>query len=209
MTPQEWLACEDPRKLLVWVRATASDRKLRLFVCAFWRWHSMRRGESRGGTDPEMSRALDYAERWSENGEPARASAPMFSIPLRWHPLFARNAFDAAGWTIRGSAAFGREWVGEEDQEQQVLLLREVFGNPFRPVTLDRAWRTPDVLALAGAAYEERALPAGTLEPERLALLADALEEAGCDRAEVLSHLRSEGPHVRACWALDLALGKS
>ena len=55
---------------------------------------------------------------------------------------------------------------------------------------------------------EGRALPSGTLEPERLALLADALEDAGCDSAEVLGHLRGPGPHVRGCWALDLCLGR-
>jgi hypothetical protein len=45
-------------------------------------------------------------------------------------------------------------------------------------------------------------------DPQRLAVLADALEEAGCNDAEILTHLRSPGPHVRGCWALDLILGK-
>jgi hypothetical protein len=87
-------------------------------------------------------------------------------------------------------------------------LLHEVFGDPFRPVTPDPSWRTPDVLALAQATYQERALPAGTLEPARLLLLADALEDAGCTKAEILDHLRSDGPHVRGCWAVDVCLGK-
>ena len=78
------------------------------------------------------------------------------------------------------------------------MLVRDLFGNPFRPVRLDPAWRTPDVLQLAQAAYEHRALPAGTLEAERLLLLADALEDAGCTNTDLLDHLRSEGPHVRA-----------
>jgi hypothetical protein len=64
------------------------------------------------------------------------------------------------------------------------------------------------VRTLARAAYEERILPAGTLDPARLALLADALEDAGCDHDDLLSHLRSPGPHVRGCWALNLVLGK-
>jgi hypothetical protein len=64
-------------------------------------------------------------------------------------------------------------------------------------------------LALAAqAAYEQPELPAGTLGTTRLVVLADALEEAGCDRAELLSHLRGPGPHVRGCWAVDLLLGK-
>jgi hypothetical protein len=65
------------------------------------------------------------------------------------------------------------------------------------------------VLNLARSAYEERTLPAGALDAGRLAVLADALEEAGCDDAEVLAHLRGPGPHVRGCFALDWVLGKS
>jgi hypothetical protein len=61
---------------------------------------------------------------------------------------------------------------------------------------------------LAQAAYEQRELPAGTLDVARLAVLADALEEAGHDQVDVLGHLRGPGPHVRGCWAVDLLLGK-
>ena len=63
-------------------------------------------------------------------------------------------------------------------------------------------------MALAQATYEQRELPAGTLEPARLAILADALEDAGCDQADLLAHLRGPGPHVRGCWSVDLVLGK-
>jgi hypothetical protein len=98
--------------------------------------------------------------------------------------------------------------AGSSERERQTSLLRDVFGNPFRPVALDPAWRTADVVALGQAAYEERALPGGTLEPDRLAVLADALEEAGCADEEVLRHLRGPGPHVRGCWAVDLLLDK-
>src|SRR5262249_40384407 len=79
-------------------------------------------------------------------------------------------------------------------------FLRDIFGNPFRPVSLDSAWRTSTAVGLATAAYEERILPAGTLDRDRLAVLADALEGAGCDSADILSHLRGLGPHVRGCW---------
>jgi hypothetical protein len=90
----------------------------------------------------------------------------------------------------------------------QAVLLRDIFGNPFRLVTLDAEWKTPTVLSLAQAAYENRTLPAGTLEPDSLAILADALEDAGCDNADLQGHLRSLGPHVRGCWPVDLLLGK-
>ncbi|MGL4554267.1 MAG: hypothetical protein ACRC33_24145 [Gemmataceae bacterium] len=66
---------------------------------------------------------------------------------------------------------------------------------------------SPDILPLARAACADRLLPAGTLDPARLAVLADALEEAGAS-GDLLAHLRSSGPHVRGCWALDLVLGR-
>jgi hypothetical protein len=97
---------------------------------------------------------------------------------------------------------------GPQERRSECHLVREVFGNPFRPVSLSPTWRTPQVVALAQADYEQRELPAGTLDPARLAVLADALEEAGCDQADLLGHLRGPGPHVRGCWAVDLLLGK-
>jgi hypothetical protein len=87
-------------------------------------------------------------------------------------------------------------------------LLRDLFGNPFRPAALDPAHHNPEMLSLAHAAYEERELPSGHLDPLRLGVLADALEEAGCGDAELLGHLREPGPHVRGCWPLDLLLAK-
>src|SRR5262249_19138340 len=86
------------------------------------------------------------------------------------------------------------EWIA------QAAIVKEVFGNPFRPIALKPAWRTPTVTALATGTYNERVLPAGTLDPDRLAVLADALEDAGCDNEDILSHLRGPGPHVRGCW---------
>jgi hypothetical protein len=90
----------------------------------------------------------------------------------------------------------------------QAALLRDVLGNPFRPVTVSPACLTPQVVALAEAAYDQREMPSGTLDYARLAVLADALEDAGCDQADLLGHLRGPGPHVRGCWAVDLILGK-
>jgi hypothetical protein len=91
---------------------------------------------------------------------------------------------------------------------EQSKVIRDIFGNPFRPIALNPAWLTPTVTTLATSAYNECSLPSGELDTIRLAVLADALEEAGCDNAAILGHLRSPGPHVRGCWALDLVLGK-
>src|SRR5262249_15499717 len=89
----------------------------------------------------------------------------------------------------------------------QAAIIRDIF-NPFRSATLAAACRTSTVLSLAHAAYDERDLPSGHLDPVRLSVLADALEDAGCSEPSILSHLRSPGPHVRGCWAVDLLLGR-
>jgi hypothetical protein len=64
------------------------------------------------------------------------------------------------------------------------------------------------VVGLAQAAYEERELHSGALDPARLSVLADALEEAGCTGPDILNHCRRPGVHVRGCWVVDLLLGK-
>jgi hypothetical protein len=90
--------------------------------------------------------------------------------------------------------------------------MRCIIANPFHPITISPSvltWNDGLVARLAQAAYEERHLPAGTLDNGRLAVLADALDEAGCTDADFLGHLRGPGPHVRGCWPLDLCLGKS
>ncbi len=88
-------------------------------------------------------------------------------------------------------------------------LLRDIFGPlAFRPVTVPPACLTPQVVALAQAAYEERLLPSGHLDTARLAVLADGLQDTGCDDAELLGHLRGGGVHVRGCWGVDAVLGR-
>jgi hypothetical protein len=106
-------------------------------------------------------------------------------------------------------------WVAAREEEQGRVeqerdsrfrvwaadTMRCVVGNPFRPVTLDSSWLTPTVLTLAEGIYAERAL-------DRLPILADALQDAGCESANVLDHCRGPGPHARGCWVVDLVLGK-
>jgi hypothetical protein len=92
-----------------------------------------------------------------------------------------------------------RDVVAEQDM--QCRLLWDIFGNPFRPAAVDPRWRTSTVLALADGIYADRAF-------DRLPILADALEEAGCDSEAILAHCRDDGPHVRGCWVVDLLLGK-
>jgi hypothetical protein len=91
----------------------------------------------------------------------------------------------------------------------QADLFRELVRNPFRPVARGLRWLTVDTQSLGWAAYHARLRPSGHLDNARLAVLSDALEEAGCTDEAILHHLRSPGPHVRGCWVLDLVLGKS
>jgi hypothetical protein len=88
------------------------------------------------------------------------------------------------------------------ERAAQAHLLRDIFGNPFGPVRVDPSWATATVTDLATTIYEERAF-------DRMPILADALEEAGCDNAAILSHCRGPGPHVRGCWVVDLVTGRA
>jgi hypothetical protein len=103
-----------------------------------------------------------------------------------------------------GCADFAADASRFADAAVQCSLLRDVLGNPFRPLALDQTLITGNVTALAESIYADRAF-------ERLPILADALEDAGCDNADILNHCRqpSSTEHVRGCWVVDLVLGKS
>ena len=129
-----------------------------------------------------------------------------------------RDIVDLARTTwhsLRNVAAIGLNFVSPQlfpglrsEAQAQAALLREIAGNPFRPLCLATSWLTPTVGLLARTAYQERIMPGGELDPHRLAVLSDALQEAGAV-GEVLTHLRSPGPHTRGCWALDMVLERA
>ena len=100
------------------------------------------------------------------------------------------------GTSVRSLAAYRDVYEATHSE-----LLRDLFGNPFRPVVLSPSWRTSTLVTLAETIYDERAF-------DRLPILADALEEGGCGSVELLAHCRSPGRHARGCWAVDLVLGK-
>ncbi len=217
MTEADWLGSDDPGRLVAeargWPSASGQPaaRKFRLFACACCRhlWAGL--------TEASGRKAVEAAERFADGAATPRA------MQSAW-----RAAYQAGrkGYTVRGDllaqdcawhdaegAAVGAVQAAAEptsglSPSEAAALVREVFGNPYRPATLSEGSRTAAVLSLAQAAYEERELPSGLLDPARLAVLSDALEEAGCDDAGILTHLRSAGTHVRGCWALDLVLGK-
>ena len=89
----------------------------------------------------------------------------------------------------------------DEARATQGHLLRDIFGNPFRPVTLDPTWRTSTVVALAQACTSRGTSP-------RCRSWRTPFKTPGCDNADILDHCRGPGPHVRGCWVVDLVLGK-
>jgi hypothetical protein len=104
----------------------------------------------------------------------------------------------------RAAEAIGQSGVRTNAVERaiQLVLLRDIFGNTFRPVTFADEWRTDTAVSLARTMYESRDFSA-------MPILADALQDAGCDSDEVLNHCRdTNNTHVRGCWVVDLVLGK-
>lgn len=88
-----------------------------------------------------------------------------------------------------------------DEYAAQADLLRDLFSDQFRPVVPHPEWFTSTVMALARGIYDDGAF-------DRMPILADALQDAGCDSDDVLNHCRGNGPHARGCWVLDLVLGK-
>ena len=185
MTEVEWLAATDPRPLLKFLRGRVSDRKLRLFAAGCWR---RRRGAPARGP---VEWVIRKAERLAD-GAYARQEKD------RGWLLLQTNAYQVAAASGRHLAAL--RGPGRVPPDEQAGLLRDVV-EPFRAAAWDPRWRTADAVGLARGIYEDRAF-------DRLPLLADALLDAGCDRGDILGQCRSDGPHVRGCWVVDLVLGK-
>jgi hypothetical protein len=153
-------------------------------------------GEAQGVSAEAFIRgqvALDLlvrAERFAD-APPARRRNVQLSVA---HGLV--NTADDEG-DRREDQAVGQKQTAEASALAH--LLREQLGNPFEAYPFEPAWRTETVVALATGIDAERAF-------DRMPILADALEEAGCDERAVLDHLRGPGPHARGCWVLDLIL---
>jgi hypothetical protein len=211
MTEAEWLACAEPSPMLSFLKGKASDRKLRLFACACYRrmWDrlhvftrevvatSERLADGLAGEE-DLRVAADGAWDWPGHPSPD-AGWVASALP---HEAAERSARWAASYLGQLHAPSRWREAAEDEALAQCATLKDLVGNPFRPVAIEPARLTESVLALARAIYDARAF-------DRLPLLADALEEAGCDSQEILDHCRSGGEHVRGCWVVDLLLGKS
>jgi hypothetical protein len=225
MTEAEWLNGEYVFPLADYLcrtkrlnRTKAGRRKFRLFACA-----CCRRNWNLFEPDALCAAVVIAAERFADGEVPfseVQVCERKLNIPKHGHEtnvmLAARSLNDTnvlvgaiSAATHLASAASRdpvlpkeatRLWSNE--LAQAAHQFRCIFGNPFRPVTFDPAWRTSDVVLLAQGIYDERAF-------DRMPFLADALQDAGCDNADILAHCRDAStPHARGCWVVDLVLGK-
>jgi hypothetical protein len=190
---------------------TASKRKLRLFACACCRriWHLL--------TDPRLRHAVEVAARFADGQATDEERAAAWSVATAIEPpavysasrataarAYARYVAAAAtaGYANDAAASAIADYAATP-KDVQCELLRDIFGNPFRPLVLDSAWlHNGGVRELAQAIYDNHRLG-------DLPLLADALLEVGCTDRDILSHRRSRGEHARGCFAVDLVLGQA
>jgi hypothetical protein len=230
MTEAEWLeGLPDLRAMIDYLynlEPQPSRRKTRLCMVAFCRaiWHVM--------TDERCRHAVEVAERFADDlAAKADLKTAIEALPKKrrdFSALYKTAPIDAACSCATRKEQFLFAALtqvnaltvlalenGSHDPStasaqvrRQTEMIHDIFANPFRPVALIAAQRTPTVVSLAEAAYEERQLPSGELDRSRLAVLADALEDAGCTDVDILGHLRNPGRHVRGCWPLDLILSK-
>src|SRR5262249_49702202 len=230
MTEKEWLRSFEKGKMLLYLKPNATARKLRFFACAFPRQHIGLFQDERSSMALDIAEDFADGKASAEQLASANSMSEFLvdwdTLVPDWegewavHPLAKMaaltcraDAFDAA-WlvpqmisdiTYYGGAdpdfPKSKLEAAEKDLDQFHPLLLDIFGNPFRPVTLERACLTPKVKTLAQAIYDDRAF-------ERMPELADALAEAGCSNQDILSHCRGPGPHVRGCWVVDLVLEK-
>jgi hypothetical protein len=98
-------------------------------------------------------------------------------------------------------AQSARPGTSKGEQKAQVEVFRDIFGNPFRPISAARIPAPPSVVVLARALYQERRF-------HEMPILGDALEEAGCTDSDILAHCRQPSAHVRGCWLLETILQK-
>jgi hypothetical protein len=236
VTEADWLAYTELHSLTqcLFRKFNVSARKMRLFGCACCRpiLHLLKDSRSREAVEV----AECYADGLATRKELATARKAAFAAVTALdaggpsNRLAARAAakcavgnaieagryasreaaaeigltrfFNSGGWSVEHPPGTLPQWEAIVAAErEQIPLFRDIFGNPFRPVQFDPAWRTRTAVTIAQVIYDER-------DFSMLPVLADALEDGGCQNADVLSHCRQTGEHVRGCWVVDLVLGK-
>ena len=228
MTEKEWLESDDFEMMWWFVRKRVSERKLRLVAVDFFTqfscyarggisWSSNRPPGNGTDVDREMRRiwaSIDVAERHADGlATDHELAAVAIENDCRYFGLESMYAY---GWAATSNdvasalASVARAFRGGASRgtdSERCKILREIVGNPFLPADIDPywlIWNDRIVRRFAQSIYDERVY-------DRMPILADALEEAGCADESILQHCRLElelysGPHVRGCWCLDLLL---
>ena len=188
--------------------ANASNRKLRLFLCGWYRHFYWKKA-----TDPRTRRAVEVAELYADSlvtkkeVEAARRAARAAYAELTNSRTFAvlENAIQTThGLPLQAAKGIALAPKPTTVGKVPCALLREVLGEPSGLPPLEPRWLAWDggtVPKLARAIYDGRCFA-------DLPVLADALEEAGCADAAMLNHCRRPGGHWLGCWVIDLLLGK-
>jgi hypothetical protein len=206
MTEQVWLTADSAYPLLIIARERATVRKLRLIAAAYVRWLKTLPGYE------DARPFADLIERYADEPFPSSEeefNQLVYSVPgVTWSLGRTFVPDDRVGQELTQTVFMAECRCGERGasphsaHERIITLLHEIIGNPFRPVAVQPAWLTSTVVELARGIYAERAF-------DRLPILADALQDAGCEDEDILAHCRDGDPHARGCWVVDLVLGKS
>jgi len=228
MTEAEWLSSNDLHAMLFSLRGKINSRKLRLFGVACCRRISHLL------PDPRSRVMVEAAERVADDNNERKSFQACFPGAMEVieqvcgpyngprSQLYRLLTDDKSAcvavfmltWRAEASglvdtavlARYTASCLSEKkEQLNQCNLLRCIVGNPYHSSAIDQSWlRWNDgtIRKLAQSIYDERAF-------DRLPILADALEDAGCDNADILTHCRGPNEHVRGCWVVDLLLGKS
>jgi hypothetical protein len=186
MTEAEWLTATDPTPMLAFLRDKATHRKMWLFPVGCLRVDELARDtpELRGVMHME-----DEVERFFGGSE----EVPLMDDRNRLVGIERLQDAFRTGFAERDSFRIAVKRRGN--------ILRDIFGNPFRPVTADPKWFSSTALTLARRMYDTR-------DFSPMPILADALQDAGCENTDILAHCRKDGVHVRGCFVIDLLLGK-
>lgn len=200
----EWATCTDPLLMLRQVHESAPQRKMRLLLCAYVR-------QNFPVLDDERSRlALEVAERHADgratHEELAFARGTAWTAreeawDVRHDRQGMHQALNASWATMPNVWTAVFNMAKHTDSEAQCRLLREFFGpSAYRPLspTLP-SWNNETVRSIAQGVYNERAF-------DRLPMLGEALQNAGCQDSDILQHCWEPGPHYPGCWVIDQIL---
>ena len=208
MTEQEWLGCGNFHQMLEYFRNGASERKLRLLCVGLCRhiWDLLDDAGCRIAVEVTEKFADKLAtqeelERAYSNTTSATTAANKAACYTADSPFHFYYAGETAVCVLDAVTIFAQRSSFDVENQFHIGLLLDLFGNRFRPITLDPTWLSPKVVSFAQGIYDARTF-------DRMPELADALEEAGCTDPDILAHCRGPGPHVRGCWLVDLLLGK-